>query len=199
MPGRNTGPGLGTFGFDDEGVAAQCTPIITNGLFTGYLSSRETAHTIGINRSGGTLRAEGWNRLPMIRMTNISILPGEKPLTLEQLIASTDHAILMQTNRSWSIDDKRYNFQFGCEIGWEIKNGKRVRMLKNPSYSGITTEFWNAMDAICSRDEWTLVGNSKLRERATAASHGHGAWSVARAISSDQSGERVSGIVIDED
>src|ERR1700731_2634459 len=114
------GPGLGTFAFDDEGVAAQCTPIITNGLFTGYLTSRETAHTIGMNRSGGTLRAEGWNRLPMIRMTNISLLPGEKPLTLEQLMAATDHGILMQTNRSWSIDDKRYNFQFGCEIGWEI-------------------------------------------------------------------------------
>src|SRR5208337_2852277 len=143
------GPGLGTFAYDDEGVAAQSTPIITDGRFTGYLSSRETAHTIGADRSGGTLRAEAWNRLPIIRMTNISILPGEKPLTLEQLIASTDHAILMQTNRSWSIDDKRYNFQFGCEMGWEIKNGKRERMLKNPSYSGITTEFWNSMDAIC--------------------------------------------------
>jgi TldD protein len=150
------GPGLGTFGFDDEGVAAQCIPIITKGLFTGYLSSRETAHNIGLNRSGGTVRAEGWNRLPMIRMTNISLLPGEKPLSLEQLIASTDRGILMQTNRSWSIDDKRYNFQFGCEIGWEIMNGKRVRMVKNPSYSGITTEFWNSLQAICSKDEWTL-------------------------------------------
>ena len=152
------GPGLGTFAFDDEGVPAQCTPIITNGLFTGYLSSRETAALIGLQRSGGTLRAESWNRLPIIRMTNISILPGEKPLSFEQLISSTDHGILFQTNRSWSIDDKRYNFQFGTEIGWEIKNGKRARMLKNPSYSGITTEFWNSMDAICSRDEWTLWG-----------------------------------------
>jgi TldD protein len=152
------GPGLGTFAFDEEGVPAQCTPIITNGLFTGYLTSRETAHTIGANRSGGTLRAEGWNRLPIIRMTNISILPGEKPLTREQLIASTDKGIYMETNRSWSIDDKRYNFQFGCEVGYEIKNGKRTRMLRNPSYSGITTEFWNAMDAICSRDEWVLWG-----------------------------------------
>ncbi len=129
-----------------------------NGLFTGYLSSRETAHTIDSTRSGGTLRADGCNHLPIIRMTNISILPGEKPLTREQLIASTDDGIYMQTNRSWSIDDKRYNFQFGCEMGWEIKNGKRARMLKNPSYCGITTEFWNAMDAICSRDEWTLWG-----------------------------------------
>ena len=171
------GPGLGTFGFDDEGVPGQCTPIITNGLFTGYLSSRETAHTIGANRSGGTLRAESWNRLPMIRMTNISLLPGEKPLPLEQLIASTDHAILMQTNRSWSIDDKRYNFQFGCEIGWEIKNGKRVRMLKNPSYSGITTEFWNSLDAICSREEWILWGtpNCGKGQPQQVMGTGHGA------------------------
>src|SRR5579863_3343574 len=92
------GPGLGTFGFDDEGVAAQCTPIITNGLFTGYLSSRETAHTIGAARSGGCLRAEGWARLPIVRMTNVSILPGESPLTLEQLIASTEHGVYMETN-----------------------------------------------------------------------------------------------------
>ena len=171
------GPGLGTFGFDDEGVAAQCTPIITNGLFTGYLSSRETAHTVGLNRSGGTSRAEGWNRLPMIRMTNISLLPGEKPLSLKDLIASTDHAILMQTNRSWSIDDKRYNFQFGTEIGWEIKSGKRVRMVKNPSYSGITTEFWNAMDAICSKDEWTLWGtpNCGKGQPQQVMGTGHGA------------------------
>jgi len=171
------GPGLGTFAFDDEGVPAQCTPIISNGLFTGYLSSRETAALIGLQRSGGTLRAESWNRLPMIRMTNISILPGEKPLTSEQLISSTDHGILFQTNRSWSIDDKRYNFQFGTEIGWEIKNGKRARMLKNPSYSGITTEFWNSMDAICSRDEWTLWGtpNCGKGQPQQVMGTGHGA------------------------
>jgi TldD protein len=171
------GPGLGTFAFDDEGVPAQCTPIISHGLFTGYLSSRETAALIGLHRSGGTLRAESWNRLPMIRMTNISILPGEKPLTCEQLISSTDHGVLFQTNRSWSIDDKRYNFQFGTEIGWEIKNGKRVRMLKNPSYSGITTEFWNSMDAICSRDEWTLWGtpNCGKGQPQQVMGTGHGA------------------------
>ena len=171
------GPGLGTFGFDDEGVPAQCTPIISNGLFTGYLSSRETAHTIGETRSCVTLRAEGWNRLPMIRMTNVSLLPGEKPLRLEQLIAGTDRGILMQTNRSWSIDDKRYNFQFSCEIGWEINNGKRVRLLKNPSYSGITTDFWNSLDAICSRDEWMLWGtpNCGKGQPQQVIGTGHGA------------------------
>ena len=171
------GPGLGTFAYDDEGVQAQCTPIITNGLFTGYISSRETAHTIGEGRSNGAMRAEGWNRIPLIRMTNISILPGEKQLTLDQLIASTDDGIFMQTNRSWSIDDKRYNFQFGCEIGWEIKGGKLGRMFKNPSYSGITTEFWNSMDAICSRDQWTLWGtpNCGKGQPMQTMGTGHGA------------------------
>ena len=144
------GPGLGTFAYDDEGVPAQCTPIITNGLFTGYLSNRETAAAIGEKRSNGTMRTECWNRLPIIRMTNISLNPGT--WKLDDLIADTDDAILMETNRSWSIDDRRYHFQFSTEIGWEIKNGKKTRMIKNPSYSGITTEFWNSCDAICSRD-----------------------------------------------
>jgi TldD protein len=171
------GPGLGTFKYDDEGVPAQCTPIISNGLFTGYLTSRETAAMVGLERSGGTVRGEGWNRLPMIRMTNVSILPGEKQLSPEELIASTDHGIFFQTNRSWSIDDKRYNFQFGTEIGWEIKGGKLGRMLKNPSYSGITTEFWNSMDAICSREHWTLWGtpNCGKGQPQQVMGTGHGA------------------------
>jgi len=171
------GPGLGTFAYDDEGVPAQCTPIITQGQFTGYLSSRETAHAIGAQRSGGTMRAEGWNRLPLIRMTNVSILPGEKPLSLAELLNGTEDGIYMQTNRSWSIDDKRYNFQFGTEIGWEIKGGRLGRMFKNPSYSGITTEFWNSMDAICSKNEWILWGtpNCGKGQPAQTMGTGHGA------------------------
>jgi TldD protein len=171
------GPGLGTFAFDDEGVPAQCTDIIRNGEFRGYISSRETARLIGEGRSNGCMRAESWNRLPLIRMTNISILPGERPLSPEELIADTDDGIYMETNRSWSIDDKRYNFQFGCEMGWEIKHGRRTRMLKNPSYSGITTEFWNSMDAICSRDYWTLWGtpNCGKGQPQQVMGTGHGA------------------------
>ena len=169
------GPGLGTFGYDDEGVPAQCTPIITDGLFTGYLSNRETAATIGLKHSGGTMRTESWNRLPITRMTNISILPGA--WRYDDLIADTDDAVLMETNRSWSIDDKRYNFQFSTEIAWEIKNGKKGRMLKNPSYSGITTEFWNSCDAICSRKHWTLWGtpNCGKGQPMQTMGTGHGA------------------------
>jgi TldD protein len=169
------GPGLGTFAYDDEGVPAQCTPIITNGLFTGYLSNRETASAIGEDRSNGTMRTESWNRLPIIRMTNISINPGT--WKYGDLIADTDDAILMDTNRSWSIDDRRYHFQFSTEIGWEIRGGKKGRMIKNPSYSGITTEFWNSCDAICSRDDWTLWGtpNCGKGQPMQTMGTGHGA------------------------
>ncbi len=169
------GPGLGTFAYDDEGVPAQCTPIITNGQFTGYLSNRETALAIGLPRSGGTMRCESWNRVPMIRMTNVSLLPGT--WRFEDLIADTDHGILMDTNRSWSIDDRRYHFQFSTEIGWEIRGGKKTRMLKNCSYSGITTEFWNGCDAICSRDYWTLWGtpNCGKGQPQQVMGTGHGA------------------------
>ena len=169
------GPGLGTFAYDDEGVPAQCTDIIKDGQFRGYLSNRETAHLVGLQRSSGTMRTESWNRLPIIRMTNISLLPGT--WSFDDLIADTDNAILMETNRSWSIDDRRYQFQFSTEIGWEIKNGKKARMLKNPSYSGITTEFWNSCDAICKFDHWTLWGtpNCGKGQPMQTMGTGHGA------------------------
>jgi TldD protein len=169
------GPGLGTFAYDDEGVPAQATPIIKDGLFVGYLTSRETAAATGQARSGGAMRAENWNRIPLIRMTNVSLLPGAWKLA--DLIADTDDGIYMETNRSWSIDDRRYNFQFGTEIGWEIRAGKKTRMLKNPSYGGITTEFWNSCDAICGPEHWTLWGvpNCGKGQPMQAMGTGHGA------------------------
>jgi TldD protein len=169
------GSGLGTFAYDDEGVPAQCTNIIKDGQFRGYLSNRETAHLVGLQRSSGTMRTESWNRLPIIRMTNISLLPGI--WSFDDLVADTDDAILMETNRSWSIDDRRYQFQFSTEIGWEIKGGKKGRMLKNPSYSGITTEFWNSCDAICKFDQWTLWGtpNCGKGQPMQTMGTGHGA------------------------
>lgn len=167
------GPGLGTFAFDDEGVPARCVDIIRQGRFTGYMTSRETAAAVGERHSNGCMRADGWGRLPLIRMTNVSLAPGEQ--SLEQVF-DTD-GIYMETNRSWSIDDKRYNFQFGCEIAWEIRGGRRVRMLKNPSYSGISTEFWNACDAIAGREHWTLWGvpNCGKGQPEQVMGTGHGA------------------------
>ena len=169
------GPGLGTFIFDDEGVPAQRADIIRDGQFVGYMTSRETAAAIGQSRSNGTMRATGWSRLPLIRMTNVSLLPGEQ--TLDEVLGGVSNGIYMETNRSWSIDDKRYNFQFGCEIGWEIRDGKRTRMLKNPTYSGITTEFWNSCAAIANRDHWVLWGvpNCGKGQPEQVIGTGHGA------------------------
>jgi TldD protein len=168
------GPGLGTFAFDDEGVPAQSTAVIRAGLFTDYMTSRETAAIVGQARSNGCMRADGWERLPLIRMTNVSLQPGEQ--SLDEVMGSGP-AIYMETNRSWSIDDKRHHFQFGCEIAWELRDGRRVRMLKNPSYSGITTEFWNACSAIAGREHWTLWGvpNCGKGQPEQVMGTGHGA------------------------
>ncbi len=166
--------GLGTFGWDDEGVPAQSSPLIKNGLFVGYLMSRETASGMGLV-SNGCMRASGWNRTPIIRMTNISLEPGI--WDLDDLIADTEDGIYMETNRSWSIDDKRYNFQFGTEVGYEIKNGKRGRMLRNPTYTGITPDFWNSCDAVCNQQHWVMYGtpNCGKGQPPQIAHTGHGA------------------------
>jgi len=147
--------GLGSFAFDDEGVPAERTPVVEAGRLTGFLTSRETAARIGAG-SGGSMRADGWNRMPLVRMTNLHIEPGEG--TLEDLLADVSDGIYMETNRSWSIDDKRLNFQFGTQIAWEITDGKRGRMLRDATYTGITPEFWGSLDAIAGRDSWQLYG-----------------------------------------
>jgi TldD protein len=153
---QQTSPGgLGTFGYDDEGVPAQRVYLVRDGIFSEYLSSRETANEIG-RQSTGAMRASSWNRIPLVRMTNVSLLPGDS--SLEEMIGTTDNGIFMSTNRSWSIDDKRLNFQFGTEIGWLIKKGKLAEMVKNPTYSGVTPAFWNSCDAIGSAEEWVLWG-----------------------------------------
>ena len=169
------GPGPGTFGYDDEGVPSQRTDIVKEGIFRGYLTSRETAAIVGEGRSNGTMRAEGWSNFPLIRMTNVSLLPGEAEL--EALIGDTANGIFMDDNRSWSIDDRRLNFQFGTEYAWEIRNGKRTRLLKNPTYGGTTPEFWGSCDAVCGPSQWTLWGvpNCGKGEPMQIAATGHGA------------------------
>ncbi len=147
--------GLGTFGWDDEGVPAQSTPIIVDGIFHNFLTSRETAPVVG-QTSNATSRADGWSHLPLIRMTNISIEPREG--TLAEIISDTDDGIFMTTNTSWSIDDKRINFQFGCEAAWRIEGGKLTQLYKNPNYTGITPEFWGSCDAVAGREEWVVWG-----------------------------------------
>jgi len=166
--------GLGTFGYDDEGIKAQRVPILSHGMLVNLLTSRETAHHLE-KKSNGTMRADGWNRIPLIRMTNINLEPGE--WTLDQMIADTEEGLFLTTNRSWSIDDKRINFQFGTEIGWEIKNGKLGEMFKNPTYTGITPKFWSSCDAIANKDHWQMWGtpNCGKGEPGQVAHVGHGA------------------------
>jgi TldD protein len=165
--------GVGTFAYDDEGVPASHTPIVRSGVFVGYLTSRETAAVLG-QRSNGTMRAEDWNRIPLVRITNVNLEPGE--WSLEDLIADTDDGLLMSTNRSLSIDEKRLNFHFGVEAAWEIHGGKLGRLYKNGTYTGVTPEFWGSCDAICDASEWRMwaIPNCEKGHPSQSIPTGHG-------------------------
>ncbi|MFO7945974.1 MAG: TldD/PmbA family protein [Armatimonadota bacterium] len=166
--------GLGSLAYDDEGVPGQCVDIVKDGLFVGYLTSRETAAQLGLQSSGGAMRADGWGRLPLIRMTNINLLPGD--MSLDEIIASTDRGIIMADNRSWSIDDRRLNFQFGAEIGYLVEGGEITGIVRNPTYTGITPEFWNSCDAVADDETWKVWGvpNCGKGEPGQTARVGHG-------------------------
>src|ERR1044071_1399982 len=146
---------IGSFAFDDDCCPAQRFPLIDRGLFVDYLTGRDTAPLLG-RKSNGTVRAESAARIPIIRMTNINLEPGATPA--EELIASTKRGIFVDTNKSWSIDDLRLNFQFGCEVAYEIENGRLGRMLKNPLYTGTTPEFWRSCDAVGDASTWRVWG-----------------------------------------
>ena len=148
--------GLGSYHWDDEGVEGRSLPIIRSGLLAGFLSSRETAAEIGLERSGGCMRADGFSRQPIVRMTNVNLDPGEAG-TLDDLLADTGDGLLIETNRSWSIDDRRLHFQFEGEAAWEIEDGERRRLVRNPSYAGRTPGFWGSCDAVCSSSDWSLM------------------------------------------
>ena len=166
--------GLGTFGYDDEGVTAQVIPIIIRGRFENFLSSRDTA--VKLNQlSNGTARADGWGKIPIVRMTNINLLPGD--MDLEELFEGIEYGLYLCTNKSWSIDDKRLNFQFACEIAHEIKHGKLTgKIFRNPIYTGITPQFWNSCDGIANARYWKLYGtpNCGKGEPMQIARVGHG-------------------------
>ncbi len=146
---------IGSFAFDDDGVPAQRFHLVRDGIFVGFLTGRDTAPAIG-GRSNGTVRAESAARIPIIRMSNINLEAGTTPLA--DLIADTRHGILVDTNKSWSIDDLRLNFQFGCEVGWEIENGRIGRLLRNPIYTGTTPQFWRSCDAVGDQASWQIWG-----------------------------------------
>jgi TldD protein len=167
--------GLGTFGWDDDGVPAQRTPLIDQGRLVGVLTSRETAPLVGLEHSGGTARAEGAHRAPLIRMTNIDLAPGD--LSFEELLEGVNEGLYFETNRSWSIDDRRLNFQFGTEVGRKIVRGELGPLVRNPIYAGMTPEFWRSMDAVADRSTWRLWGvpNCGKGQPGQVARVGHGA------------------------
>jgi len=165
--------GLGSFAYDDEGVPGQQTPLVRDGVFVGYLTSRESAGALG-QESSGAARADGWQRIPLVRMSNVSLEPGKTPF--EEIVASTEDGLLFDMNRSLSIDDTRRAFRFGSEIGWEIKNGKRGRMLKNCTFSGQTLPFWAGCDAVADAASWRVYGipSCNKGEPLQVAHIGHG-------------------------
>ena len=150
-----TPTGLGTFAFDDEGVPAAPLPIVRGGVLVDFLASRETAARIGAG-GGGSMRADGWSRMPLVRMTNLHLEPDAG--TLDDLLADVDEGIYLETNKSWSIDDKRLNFQFGTQMAREIRKGRLGRMLRDATYTGVTPEFWGSLDAVAGPGEWRLFG-----------------------------------------
>jgi TldD protein len=167
--------GLGSFGWDDEGTPAARTPLIVGGELRAALSDRQSAAEVGLEHSGGCARADGFTRPPIVRMTNVSIEPGDAG-TLADLIADTDEGLYLETNRSWSIDDRRLQFQFATEIAREIRGGELGRLYRNPVYSGITPRFWAGLDAVCSAPEWRLWGLTNCGKgepgQVMAVSHG---------------------------
>jgi TldD protein len=152
----NTLPrGLATVGYDDEGSRSVQSDIVRAGVLMGFEMSRDTARAIG-TVTNACVRAESWQFVPMIRMCNLNLLPGETPFA--ELFDPIKRGVYMESNRSWSIDDHRLNFQFGCQIGWEIRKGKRGRMVKNPTYAGVTPRFWRSCDAVADARSWVAWG-----------------------------------------
>ncbi|MBA2530311.1 MAG: TldD/PmbA family protein [Euzebyales bacterium] len=171
-----TPKGMGTYGYDDEGTPAGRFQLVTDGVLRDFLTSRETAPAVSSEaRSNGAMRASGWDRIPLIRMTNIHLEPGEG--SFDELLSDTGDGVYMTTNRSWSIDDRRLNFQFGCGVAYEITGGKLGRMYRNPTYTGRTPDFWGSCDAIAGQDEWQVYGtpNCGKGEPMQVARVAHGA------------------------
>lgn len=153
----NTLPqGLSTQGYDDDGVPAQRFYVVQHGVFKNYFTTRDTARFIQKERSNGCNRAQGFAHIPITRIPNLSLMPGE--MTREELIQGVNDGIYMDTNRCWSIDQMRLNFQFGCEIAYEIKKGKIGKLYKNPTYQGLTPQFWRSCDGVANQESWEVIG-----------------------------------------
>lgn len=156
MPG-----GLCTMGYDDDGVKTQSWPIVREGVLVGLQTNRETAHFMGEKESRGCTFATSWRNYPFLRMANVHVEPGDdKAPSAEEIIADTKDGILIDGRGSYSIDQQRYNGQFGGDAFWEIKNGKKTRMVADVTYNAITTDFYGNLDAVSNRNDWQMFGTT---------------------------------------
>ncbi|HYZ85449.1 MAG TPA: TldD/PmbA family protein [Bryobacteraceae bacterium] len=158
---RTTEKALATVGYDDDGVKTTKFPIIEKGVFKHYQTIRDQAHLVNEKESRGCCYADSWSSVPFQRMPNVSLEPGKPDTTVEDLISGVDDGILIEGRGSYSIDQQRYNFQFGGDAFWEIKGGKKRGMISRVAYQSKTTDFWQACDAIAGRSYWQLYGSSR--------------------------------------
>jgi TldD protein len=153
MPGA-----MGTTGYDDDGVKTQSWPLIREGILVGLQTNRETAHYIGEKESRGCTGAGSWRDYPFLRMPNVQMDFDPKGPTREEIIADTKDGVMIDGRGSYSIDQQRYNGQFGGNAFWEIKNGKVTRMVTNVTYNAITTDFWANLNAVGNESTWKMHG-----------------------------------------
>ncbi len=172
----------GTFGFDDDGTPERDYLLIDKGLLVNALTSRAMINEANkragrevFKRSGGAARASAFYRAPIDRMTNVNIVPGTDG-TLEDIIASTEDGVILDNPVSWSIGSNREHFHFGCEIAWEVRNGERTRVLRNPTYQGHTLEFYRSLSAVGDSSTWRVeqVDNCGKGEPNQIMQIGHG-------------------------
>ena len=155
---RTAEHGLSTVGYDDEGVAAQSWDLITNGVLTGYQLDRRIARRTGRDRSNGCAFADSPSHMPLQRMANVSLQPAEGGPSVPEMIAGVEHGIYIVGDKSWSIDMQRYNFQFTGQRFYRIENGRLAGQLRDVAYQAVTTDFWNAMEAVGGPQTYLLAG-----------------------------------------
>jgi TldD protein len=155
-----TTPGsLGAVGYDDEGVKCKRWDIIKDGILVNYQATRDQAHIIGETESHGCSYADSWSNVQFQRMPNVSLQAGKKKLTPDEMVKGIKKGIYIVGDGSFSIDQQRYNFQFGGQLFYEIKDGKIGQMLEDVAYQSNTQDFWNACSAICDERDWRMGGS----------------------------------------
>jgi TldD protein len=151
--------GLATVAYDDDGVPAQRWYLVKDGIFVDWQTTRELAPLIGRKTSYGCLNGDSWGSVPFARMPNVSLEPGAQDTSLDELVAGVEKGILIYGDGSWSIDQQRYNFQFGGQTFWEISNGKVAGMLRDVAYQSRSTDFWGACDGLGGRATYQMNGS----------------------------------------